>query len=920
MSLSWHQRKTRLSSLLKGLGDEDAEGIALDRLMHGQSVIGKTAKTTEIDDLRFKDRDLDVVGTLEYGQFGVIDVVACRLNNRVYVRKSIEKKFALRTREQCSPQFERDLLLQALKTDSPWAPHLLCAFQTQTHLNLVMDYAEGGTLWDVLESSPHDGRVPESDLRWWAPQIVSAIHWCHSQGFAHRDIKPHNFVLTPDAHVLLIDFGSAAPLLPPKPDGSQIISKRYCLVPCGTCDYISPEILQAHEEALVALELEDEDDVVTFGKQPESEGYGAETDWWSLGAMLYEMAYGVAPFFANDIRQTYSRIMNHEKSLRFDHKVEIAPEYQHFLHRLLTHAKQRLGRRNVMEITDHPLFEGIDWTTLSTQPAPPNLHLPQFTYSEPKAASAQRETMPPEQAIDNSGSFSQGFAFSAFFQPSSTVSPGLSILRPSPLSTSWKDSSSAASSFIGFSWGPQIDAFPDNVASTQPAQPNTNTNPGVQATPRPLIRTPLHGPRQTPGPANYTHHTLSVPLTWGPGAFTTPGPLHAYSTPIKPYALSPYATLPRTSTVRRTAPRRNVSDREAMKQLVDCVGMSARKKVLESGRKPRVIAVAGIKGQYGSAGTGTGMRYSGSTGMGLKTGSGGTLLRKELRFDRFATPIPGPDYSRASSDRSRVLLEANADPNPNIINLNDNSDIYYPQEAYNQNPDRDAYASSESTESEGGHPPSPSPSPRPGSAMSMMSMSRRSGTPTISGYFSGTGLGMGMLSGRMRSGSGSVLVPMGVGDRDRDRSVTATMTMTTSSGLLSIPSAGAGNLEFKIGQPPGLKAQMLVAADIKTPFDERNQRPSSQQRPQASAQPAVSASLLSRPLPAPEANVEVRAVRRHSVGSRRDLNPTHGSRQGLASLPPDTWLVELEARHAAMMQDIEDLEERFNKVSMVVRG
>ena len=59
-----------------------------------------------------------------------------------------------------------------------------------------------------------------------------------------RDIKPHNFVLTPVANVLLIDFGSAAPLLP-------------CLVPCGTCDYISPEILLAHENALLALEMND---------------------------------------------------------------------------------------------------------------------------------------------------------------------------------------------------------------------------------------------------------------------------------------------------------------------------------------------------------------------------------------------------------------------------------------------------------------------------------------------------------------------------------------------------------------------------------------------------------------------------------------------------------------------------------------
>jgi serine/threonine protein kinase len=49
-----------------------------------------------------------------------------------------------------------------------------------------MDYAEGGSLNDVLESSPLGGRVAAADLRWWAPQIVCALNWCHEQGFAHR--------------------------------------------------------------------------------------------------------------------------------------------------------------------------------------------------------------------------------------------------------------------------------------------------------------------------------------------------------------------------------------------------------------------------------------------------------------------------------------------------------------------------------------------------------------------------------------------------------------------------------------------------------------------------------------------------------------------------------------------------------------
>lgn len=125
----------------------------------------------------------------------------------------------------------------------------------------------------------------------------------------YRDVKPSNFVVTSSCHLLLIDFASSARLLAADEDGVQLIPKESCLVLCGTCDYISPEILAMQEAALIDLDREDE----IFVRDGEG-GYGRETDWWSLGATIYELVFGVAPFFARDIRGTYEKIMNFEVS------------------------------------------------------------------------------------------------------------------------------------------------------------------------------------------------------------------------------------------------------------------------------------------------------------------------------------------------------------------------------------------------------------------------------------------------------------------------------------------------------------------------------------------------------------------------------------------------------------------------------
>ena len=296
-------------------------------------------------------------------------------------------------------------------------------------------------------------------------------------------------------------------------------------------------------------------------------------------------------------------------------------------------------------------------------------------------------------SLDQSNS--RGFAFSAFFQssspmpgPSGSVSQtGTSIVQATPSHGSTRSilREQPTAAFIGFSWGPPIDAFDESASASPQQRANLST-------PRPLQH--LFAPPTPFGQPSANHATTvqSTPI----------GQRYPFATPVRPNPLTPFQTLPRASTVRRTVQRRAVSDREAMKQLVDCVGMSARKKVLESGRKPRVL---------------------------LSMNRSGTL--KELRFDRSVAVVGDGNVSyheQGSQSQSESALGASL--------LSNSSRASGPGAAASSGSGtgltQEILMEDTSSDMDSDVPPSPSPTPRPGSAMSILS--RRSQTPTGS-YF-----------------------------------------------------------------------------------------------------------------------------------------------------------------------------------------
>ncbi|WVQ95813.1 hypothetical protein IAU59_002912 [Kwoniella sp. CBS 9459] len=339
-----------------------------------------------LDNLRVNQADFEVLGRLGDGQFGVVNAVRCRLNSQVYAMKTMKKFAVTRAGPHISLALERHIHLLAHAERNPPVPKLVFAFQSETSISLVTTYAACGSLWDRLcslssvEDTP--GCMSEDEAGYWARQMVNAIAWVHKHGFVHRDIKPHNFLITLQSRLLLTDFGSAAILEGPtqdNPNSRPCISYDSCLLPVGTPDYIAPEILRIAESALVEA-AESQSGHSSY--MANNVGYDLTVDWWSLGATLFEMVTSQGPFLAPTIQETYNRLIDYKGHL--DMPTNMSRELREVLQGLLSLPEKRLGDRGA--ILSRPFFAAAAGKGNRNDMTPPEpidlsvLPLPDDTY------------------------------------------------------------------------------------------------------------------------------------------------------------------------------------------------------------------------------------------------------------------------------------------------------------------------------------------------------------------------------------------------------------------------------------------------------------------------------------------------------------------------------------------------------------
>lgn len=124
---------------------------------------------------------------------------------------------------------------------------------------LAMEFCSGGSLADKLAS---EGPFPVAEVISIGSRLSSALHAAHEAGILHRDVKPHNVLLTSYGEPALADFGIASVVIE---DDTVTETAAYTVV------HAAPEILEGRAGTATA-------------------------DIYSLGSTLYTLLAGQAPF------------------------------------------------------------------------------------------------------------------------------------------------------------------------------------------------------------------------------------------------------------------------------------------------------------------------------------------------------------------------------------------------------------------------------------------------------------------------------------------------------------------------------------------------------------------------------------------------------------------------------------------------
>ena len=227
----------------------------------------------------------EIAELIARGGMGEVYKAKHRVMDRTVALKVIKSK--LMQNVEVVERFHREVKTAAHLSH----PNIVTAYDAEqangVHF-LVMEHVEGTNLAELVK---RDGPLDVAQACDYARQVAAGLQHAHEQRMIHRDIKPHNLMLTNDGTVKILDFGLAAlsskTIAEHDGDNAADSSLTRAGNVMGTPDFISPEqAVDAHQADI-------------------------RSDIYGLGATLYYLISGQPPFSTGGVKE---RLKDHRET------------------------------------------------------------------------------------------------------------------------------------------------------------------------------------------------------------------------------------------------------------------------------------------------------------------------------------------------------------------------------------------------------------------------------------------------------------------------------------------------------------------------------------------------------------------------------------------------------------------------------
>jgi serine/threonine protein kinase len=277
--------------------------------------------------------DFEPLRCLGKGTYGTVLLVKQRTTGRLYAQKQF-KKASLVVHKKLVEQTKTERQILESVNRHPFVVKLFYAFQDQEKLYLILEYGQGGELFHHLNT---EKMFSECTAAFYMAEMVLALSHLHDTlGVVYRDLKPENCLLDSEGHLLLTDFGLSKVAVDPESCNSML----------GTVEYMAPEVV--------------------LGKK-----YGKAVDWWSFGALGFDLMTGSPPFRGGNHAKIQDNIVRQKLIMPYF----LSPDAKDLLTRLLRkEPSKRLGSnmpKDLATIKKHRFFRHIDWKKLAAREMEP---------------------------------------------------------------------------------------------------------------------------------------------------------------------------------------------------------------------------------------------------------------------------------------------------------------------------------------------------------------------------------------------------------------------------------------------------------------------------------------------------------------------------------------------------------------------